>query len=653
MAEQQTKKIQLIARELKIHPKTIVEYLKKEGFDNLSVNSIISEDIAELVVLNKEEFIKKNQKDDSIIYFKPPFIVKKLAEALEIKPNELVKELIAMKVFASITQSIEQELAQKIVEKHGKKLVVDKREKQLREEKELIQPENVIHKENEKERITKPPVIVVMGHVDHGKTTLLDSLRNTHVATKEAGKITQHTGASQIEYKGKKITFLDTPGHASFSAMRQRGTKITDIALLVVAADDTVNVQTKEALQQIQEANIPYIIVINKMDLPNADPNRILTDFQKIGILTEEWGGEIGVVKVSATTKDGFDDLIERILLEAEVCELTTNPKLPGKAIVVEAQLETGMGATANVIVSDGTLKVGDTVICGEFYGKVKALITPDNKRAKQVVAADSVKVLGLSGVPDVGLVMVKVKDEKEAKILTSERVEENRQKSLGTVKAKSVEQLFAQVKEKEKKKLPLIIKADVKGTAEAISHELSVIPSEEIELNILNLDVGAITESDVQLAESSGAQIIGFHVRTNPGVNKIAKNKNVNINLYSVIYELIDNVKEKLTGMLDSNYVEKIIGHANILKVFMIKGKKICGCKATKGLIKVGAHARVLRNKDMIYNGSIKNLKHFKDDVKEIKQGLECGILLDNFNDFEENDSIEVYEYEEHKRTL
>ena len=651
--ESKNKKIQVLAREIKVHPKSIVKYLNSEGFNDISVNSVIPEDVAELVILNKEEFIETEKKDDSIIHFKPPFIVKKLAESLQIKPNVLIKDLIEMKIFASITQTIEQDIAQKIVEKHGKKLVVDKREKNLRKEQELIQPENIVHEENKSDRIPRPPVVVVMGHVDHGKTTLLDSLRNSKVVEKEAGRITQHTGASQIVYKNQKVTFLDTPGHASFSAMRQRGTKVTDLALLVVAADDGINLQTKEALKQIQDAKLPYIVVINKMDLPNADSNRVLTELQKLGILTEEWGGDIGVVKISALKKEGFDELIERIVLEAEIQELTTNPKLPGKATVIESQIETGVGATASVIVNDGSFKVGDVVICGEFYGKIRAMIDSDNNRIKKSSAGDTLKILGLSGAPDIGYILVKVNDEKEAKSLARDRAEENRQKSLSNVKPASVEQLFAQVEDKAKKKLPIIIKADVKGTAEAISHELSVIPNDEVELNILTLNIGPITESDIQFAENAGALIIGFHVRTNPGVNKIAKQKNIDIKLYSVIYELVDDIREKLTGMLDSNYEENIIGHADILKTFMIRNKKICGCRATKGVVKVGAHARVFRDKEIIYNGSIKTLKHFKDEVKEIKQGLECGILLDNFDDFEENDMIQVYEYKEIKKTL
>ncbi|MCM8529137.1 MAG: translation initiation factor IF-2, partial [Lentisphaeraceae bacterium] len=513
-----------LAKEIKVTLPSLISFLTEQGFEGFEASSSLDEDLADIVRDHAEEL---EPEDETVVRLKPPFIVKQVAESLDIKPNKLITELMKMGVLAAINQSIDQAKVEALCEARGLSLVVDKREKPQAEKQRAPQPEdpeNIIHKEKDGDRISRPPVVAVLGHVDHGKTSLLDALRDTAVTSGEAGGITQHTGASLVEYKGMKVTFLDTPGHAAFSGMRKRGANLTDICVLVVAADDGINAQTKEAIKIIMDAKVPMIVAINKMDLPNADANKVLTELQQLGYLTEEWGGEIGCVKVSALAKTGLEDLIERIHLEGEVNELTGNPKLPGKGIVIEAQLETGMGATANILVKDGTFKQGDVVICGEFYGKIKGMINYKNDRLKAAGPSQPLKLLGLNGVPEVGTPIVVCKNEKEAKRISQERADNIRKAKLDKPKITSVEELMNQVQEQDKKSLRVIIKADVKGTAEAIVSEIKKIESEKIKLDIVSVGVGSITETDVQLASTGDTKIIGFHVRTNPGVNKLAK---------------------------------------------------------------------------------------------------------------------------------
>jgi translation initiation factor IF-2 len=640
--------VQDLAKEIKVTLESLTQFLDEQGFEGLTPSSSLDEDISDIVRDAAEEL---EPEDDTVVRLKPPFIVKAVAEALDVKANKLITELMQMGVLAAINQSIDQAKVEAICVEYGKTLVVDKREKPQADKQRQPKPEdpeNIVHEEKEGDRVPRPPVVAILGHVDHGKTSLLDAMRETSVTDGESGGITQHTGASLVDYKGMKVTFLDTPGHAAFSAMRKRGASLTDICILLVAADDSINTQTKEALKIIQDAKVPMIVAINKMDLAHADPDKVMTDLQKHGILTEEWGGEFGCVKVSATAKTGLEELIERIVLEGEVNELTGNPKLPGKGIVIEAQLETGMGATANILVQDGSFKQGDIVICGEFYGKIKGMINYKNERLKVSGPSQPIKLLGLNGVPEVGTKIVVCKNEKEAKRIASDRAEKIRKVKLDKPKITSVEELMNQVQEQEKKTLRIILKADVKGTAEAIIHELKAIESDKIKLDIVNVGVGSITETDVQLAAPSNTTIIGFHVRTNPGVNKMAKAAGVDIQLYSVIYELIDKVTEEMTGMLDAEHREVILGKAEILEIFKIKKAKICGSIVRSGKVKSSAHARVFRAQEMIYNGSISSLRRFRDDVKEVANGVECGINLDNFDDFEVQDIIEVYDYEE-----
>ncbi|MDD7985576.1 translation initiation factor IF-2 [Lentisphaera marina] len=639
-----------VARRLHLAPESVISFLAEQGFDDLTLETVLDDEYIEIVEEHKDEM---EHRDPNEIHMKPPFIVKDVAEAIGEKANVVVSELMKMRVFASITQSIAADKCEALLKSRGLKLVVDKREKK-EEAKPVIKLSDPEQPEDkEADRVSRPPIVAVMGHVDHGKTSLLDALRNTNVVAGEAGAITQHTGASMVERNGMKVTFLDTPGHSAFSAMRQRGADVTDICILIVAADDGVNAQTKEALKIIMESERPLIIAINKMDLPTANPDRVLTELQNLGILTEEWGGDYGVVKISAKTGDGLDELIERIHLEAEVHELQGNPKLPGSFVVIESELEQGMGATANVVVKNGTLKAGDVVLCGEFYGKVKALVDTNGKRLKKVGPSDAVKLLGLNGPPEVGAKGLTCKNEREAKSFADERVHALRQQKLVKPRVTSLEDLLSQVSEEEKKVYKVLIKSDTRGTGEAIESELRMIESEKINLEVITNAVGSITNADVQQAAAAGAEIIGFHSRVNPGINKVAKQAKVEIKLYSLIYELIDEAREAMTGLLDKTHKEQAVGKAEILQVFVAHQGKICGSVVRDGKVKLGAHCRVHRGEDLIYTGTIKSLRRFRDNVKEVANGVECGILLDNFNDFEVGDQIEVFDYVEVADTL
>ena len=640
-----------LGKELNVTEKSLIEFLLIQGYEDVKHDTFLEKEDADLVRESVEEL---EPIDESEIHLKPPFIVKNIADAIGEKANKLVAEFMKMGVFAAINQSVDEAKVRELLESKGLTLVVDKREKIVEApETSLPAPEEEKFDENAKDRVARPPVVAVMGHVDHGKTSLLDALRGTKVTDGEAGGITQHTAASLVERNGHRVTFLDTPGHAAFSAMRERGANITDVVILIVAADDGVNAQTKEAIKHILKAQVPFIVVMNKMDLATANPDECLNQLQQNGILTEDWGGEIGCVRVSAKTGEGLDELVERVSLEAEINELSGNPKLPGRAIVVESQVETGRGAIASAIVKDGSFKVGDTVIAGEFYGKAKALMNFAGKKVKKVGPGEPVTILGLSGAPEVGATAAVCKNDKEAKKIAEERLEHIRQQKLNKPKITSFQELLDKVEENEKKTHRIIIKTDARGTGEAIETELMNIASDKIQLEIISNGIGAITNNDVELAASAGAKIVGFHVRTNPGVNKTATTRKVDLKLYSIIYELIDDVKETMTGLLDKVREEVVIGGAEILEIFKTKTDKICGCIVRKGKIKVGAHAKVYRDREMIYNGSVKSLRRFKDDVKEVANGLECGINLDNFDDFDKHDMIEIYEYKEKSQSL
>ena len=579
-----------------------------------------------------------------------PIIVKVLAEAVGRKPNELISDLIKLGELAGINQAVSEANARKLCRNYGYELEIGKAEKTP----VPVAPVKVKPQDPPEKLVERPPVVTFLGHVDHGKTSLQDAVRKTHVVDREAGHITQHIGASTVKFNGKQITFIDTPGHEAFTSMRARGANSTDIAVLVVSATEGFKAQTVEAMNHALAAKVPIIVAINKIDLPDADPDKVLLHMQQNGLHSEDWGGSVGTVRVSAKTGEGLDALLERILLEAEMLELRANPKKPAEGIVLEAQIEQGLGPTAHVLIQNGTLHVGDAAICGDCYGKVRSLISDHGERLKAAGPSTPVKVVGLSGAPEAGAFLTVMESEKAARQDVERRIADKRSAMSGGSSVMTAEDLFSKLNNASRDTLHILIKSDVRGSGEAIAQSLAKLPSDKIKAEVILNAVGAITENDVMLAAAAHGILVGFHVRVNPGVNDLAKRQNVEIRLYSIIYELLEDISDALAGKLAPEKRETQIGAAKILQIFELsKGPKICGCRVDSGLVKVGAHARVRRGGELIYNGVIASLRRFQDDVKEVKSGLECGIRLDNFNDFAPGDEIEVYEIELKKATL
>ena len=580
-----------------------------------------------------------------------PIIVKALAEAVGKKPNEVIADLIKLGELAGLNQAVSEANAKKLCAGYGYELVIGAPPPKPAAP---AAPVKVRPEDNPAFLKERPPVVTFMGHVDHGKTSLQDAIRHTHVTDGEAGAITQHIGASTVVWNNKGITFIDTPGHAAFTKMRARGANATDIVVLVVSATEGFKPQTVEAMNHALAAKVPIIVAINKIDLPDADPDKVLLHMQQHNLSSEDWGGTVGTVRVSAKTKKGLPDLLERILIEAEMLELKANPKRPATGVVLEAQMENGLGSTANVLVQDGTLHAGDVVLCGEHYGRIRSLINDKGERVKSAGPSTPVKIVGLSGIPEAGDRFEIFDSEKAARLEADARVAEKRSHMLATSSIATAEDLFSRLNNEERNTLNLIIKSDVKGSGEAIAQSLSELPSEKIKAEVVANAVGPITENDIALAAATNSIVVGFHVRVNPGVNDLAKREHVEIRLYSIIYELLEDITDALAGKLEPEKREKVLGEAKIPQIFELsKGPKICGCRVESGVVRVGAKARVRRNKDLIYNGEVVSLRRFHDDVREVKAGLECGIRLDNFADFVEGDEIEVYEIELKKATL
>jgi translation initiation factor IF-2 len=598
-----------------------------------------------------------DEKGNKVIQMKPPVIVRDLALRVGTKPHLLLAELMELNVFANLNETIGEDIARKICERHGFVFELEKRERGAgaihAPPKKVVILEEGVKTEDLRPR---PPVVTVMGHVDHGKTSLLDAIRKTNVVAGETGGITQHIGASVVTLAdGKTITFLDTPGHEAFTKMRARGANVTDIAILVVAADDGVMPQTLEAINHAKAAQVPIIVAVNKVDLAAANPDRVKKQLQELGLSPESWGGDTIAVDVSATTKKNLDQLLEMILLQAEIMELQATPKGTAKGNVIEAQLEPGMGPTATVLVRKGTLKVGDAIICGPYGGKVRALINDKGQRIKEAPPSTPVKIVGLQGLPDAGSEFQVVKNEKEARELSAQRQLDMR--SAATAQSRTgtrLEDIMSQIQEGEKKKLRIILKADVQGSLEAINDSLAKLKSDKIELDIIHGAVGSITENDVLLASASDAVLIGFRVKTESGVTDMAKRDDVQIKLYTVIYELIEQVEEAMEGLLEPESKEVVVGHAEVRKIFQLtKGPLVAGCIVTDGRIARSGRVRLLRRKAVQFEGRIGSLKHFQDDVKEVKAGTECGLRLENFQDLQVGDVIECYTVEKVAATL
>ncbi len=593
---------------------------------------------------------------------KPKVIVKDFAEMMGMKPNMVIAELMRMNVFASINAEIDLKIAKEIGEKHGFTVRKEEKKKALppqpKSAKKISAKQTDETPDTPDALLPRPPVVTFMGHVDHGKTSLLDKVRNTKVTASESGGITQHIGAYTVELNDHKITFLDTPGHAAFTAMRARGANLTDIAVLVVAADDGVMPQTIEAIKHAKAAGVCIIIAMNKMDLRSANPERLKQQLQENDVMVEDWGGNIGCVPVSAETGEGIDALLERILLESEMLELKANPNKPASGFVIEAQMEPGMGPTASILVKGGTLKVGDSIICGQYWGRVKALISDQGKKVRSAGPSTAVKVLGLVNVPGAGDEFQVMSSDREAKAISEEMQAEERTATLqGGVAPKkmSLDDLFGNAETgAEKKELKVIIKADVQGSVEAIAHSLNGIKSEKVEINIISNDVGNITVNDVMLASASDAIILGFHTGNETGTNAAAKREGVEIRLYSIIYELIEDVESAMKGLLEPELREQVIGEAEIREVFELSKKsKIAGCMVMSGRITSKASIRIKRGRDILFEGLIGSLKRFQNEAAEVRQGQECGIRPDNFTNFDIGDTIEAYTVEKITQTL
>ncbi len=589
--------------------------------------------------------------DEKVIHIKPPIIVKELASLLGLKAFQLISELMEMNIFKAINDPIEPDIASNICTRHGFVFEKEKRERGggVHKPEVVIEAPKPPPPPKKDELKTRAPIVTFMGHVDHGKTSLMDYIRKSRVAKGETGGITQHIGAYTVDYNGHPITFLDTPGHAAFTAMRARGANVTDIVVLVVAGDDGIMPQTVEALNHAKAAEVPILVAINKIDLPTANLDRVKGQLQERGLAPEDWGGDTIICPVSATKGTGVDHLLEMILLQAEILELKASPTAPPRGNVIEAQVAAGRGPTATVLIRAGTLKVGDAFICGNYSGKVKNLIDDKGKNVREAGPSMPVQVLGFSGLPNAGDELLVMESEKDAKALSDERLADLRTEKLATPRARvTLENLFAM-----KKALRIVLKTDVQGSQEAIVASLSQIESKKVNLEIIHSAVGPVTESDVLLATASNAVIIGFGVKVENTAASTSKREGVQIKLYSIIYELIDQVKEAMAGLLDPELRETVIGHAEVKQVFSLTKGIVAGCAVSDGRILRTARARVLRRRQPIYDGGVATLRRFQDDVKEVRTGLECGIKLGDFNEYEPGDIIECYQLEKFKQQL
>ena len=565
--------------------------------------------------------------------------IRELAEKMKLQPSVIVKKLFLKGQMVTLNQEIDYEKAEEIALEFD---VLCEKEEKVDVIAELLKEDE----ENPEDMVPRPPVVCVMGHVDHGKTSLLDAIRQTNVTAKEAGGITQHIGASVIEINGRKITFLDTPGHEAFTAMRMRGAQSTDIAILVVAADDGVMPQTIEAINHAKAANVEIIVAINKIDKPSANVEKVKQELSEYELIPEDWGGSTVFVPVSAHTKEGITDLLEMILLTADVLELKANPNRKGRGLVIEAELDKGKGPVATVLVQKGTLRVGDTIAAGACYGKIRAMMDDRGRRVKEAGPSMPVEILGLNDVPQAGEVFVATENEKEARNFAETFISESKNKLIEDTKAKlSLDDLFSQIKAGNVKELPIIVKADVQGSVEAVRQSLTKLSNEEVVVKVIHGGVGAINESDVTLASASNAIIIGFNVRPDATAKSVAEREKVDIRLYQVLYQAIEDVEAAMKGMLDPIFEEKVIGHAVVRQLFKASGVgTIAGSYVLDGKFVRGCKCRVSRAGEQLFDGSLASLKRFKDDVKEVAAGYECGLVFEKFNDLAVDDEIEAY---------
>ncbi|NPB04825.1 MAG: translation initiation factor IF-2 [Aquificae bacterium] len=583
---------------------------------------------------------KKEEEDLKIVQIPEVITVRELAELLDVSPNEIIAELMKRGILATINHTIDPQVAVEIAEQFGYLAEVKTAEEEV---EELVEAEQ---EESPEELEERPPVVVVMGHVDHGKTSLLDRIRKTDVARREKGGITQHIGASQVELpSGKKITFLDTPGHEAFTTLRARGAKVADIAVLVVAADDGVMPQTVEAINHAKDAGIPIIVAVNKIDLPQANPEKVLRELSEHGLIPEDWGGDTPVVRVSAKTGEGIDELLEMITLVAELEELRANPKGKTKAVIIETKLDPKRGPVATAIVQNGTLRVGDIFVAGATHGRVRAMIDDKGRRLREAPPGTPVEILGFEELPEPGDTLIVVPDERTAKQLAEQRKRQKEQEKLkGT--ALRLEEIYEKIQSGELKELKIVLKADAIGSIEALKKALEELSTDKVKVSIIHSGVGAISESDIMLAKASGAIVIGFNTRPNPAARRLLEEEKVDVRTYGVIYDAVEDVKKALEGLLEPEKVEEVIGQAEVRATFKIKKVgTVAGCYVIDGKLVRGAKARLIREGVVVYDGEIESLKRFKEDVKEVPKGYECGVKLKDFNDVKVGDIIECYE--------
>lgn len=597
--------------------------------------------------LEQEEVERNAEAACGVIEIGETITVKELCEKLGKPTNDVIKNLIFLGVMAGVNQEIDFSTAEKLCEKY--EVLVEKKEEET--ELEEFEEEADVVEEN---LVKRPPIVTIMGHVDHGKTSLLDAIRHAKVTASEAGGITQHIGAYTVALNGEKITFLDTPGHEAFTAMRARGAQVTDIVILVVAADDGIMPQTVEAINHAKAANVPLIVAINKIDKPGANPDRVKQELADQGLLVEDWGGDVICVPVSALKREGIDTLLEMVLLVAEMEELKANPNKRAVGTVIEAQLDKGRGPVATVLVQGGTLRVGDPIVAGVASGKVRAMINSKGKRVKVAGPSTAVEILGLSEVPQGGDQVVAVPNDKAARLVAEKRQQMAREEMLKSNQRMSLDDFFAQMGDAEVKELPIIVKADVQGSVQAVKQSLEKLSNEEVAVRVIHGGVGAVTESDVTLATASNAIIIGFNVRPVPSAEVLAKKEGVDVRTYTIIYKAIEDVQAAMTGMLDPEYVDEDTGKAEVRETFKLSGVgTIAGCYVTSGKVFRGSKVRIVRDGFIIHEGQLAALRRFKDDVKEVNQGYECGMSFVNYNDVKEGDIIEAYITKEVERKL
>jgi len=591
---------------------------------------------------HKEKLMTNKEENRNIISYQEGMNVASLAKQLEVSPTEIIKKLMGLGLMLTLNSPMTYESAELIVLDYGKEI---KREEALDE----TNFESFEAIDAEEDLVLRAPVVTIMGHVDHGKTTLLDTIRSAHVVLGEAGGITQHIGAYQIDYKGNKVTFIDTPGHAAFTEMRARGASITDIVVVIVAADDGVMPQTKEAIDHAKAAGVPIIVAINKMDKPNINPERVMSELAELGLTPDSWGGDTVYVKLSAKTGDNIDELLEDILLISEMKELKANPSRYALGTVIEAKVDKSVGSIVSLLIQNGTLRLGDPIVVGTTYGKVRTLKNDNGENIVAALPSTPVEITGLNGVPQAGDKFMAFESEKQARATAEQRLARTKQTvSAGKV---SLEDLFSKI-QSGIKEINVVLKADVKGSEEAVKNSLQKIDVEGVRVKVIRSGVGTVSESDITLANASNAIIIGFNVRPSNAIIEEAKNYGVDIRLYNIIYKVVEEMEDAMKGMLDPEYEENVLGTAEVRKLFKFsKVGMIAGSYITNGIVKANAKVRVIRDGIVVYDGKIGSIQREKDQVKEVKNGLECGITIENFNDIKEKDVLEAYEIVEKKR--